>query len=508
MKTRNQILAAALALLMLLSLVACAVPDEPTPPATTETKAQPATEPGTETTEPDTSHPVSGLPAKDYGGQDFRILGRNDQCKFWGRARDIVYDNELTTTNSINEAVRDRNQYIEDLYKVNIKGTFVDNETRTAVSRAKDAGRDEYEIVEDAFAVFAQLVDDGLLENLNEFSSYLDFSQSYWNQNCRREMSIGGALYFIQGDILTTDKEGCWSISFNRDLVNNNNALENPYTLVDSKAWTLDKMYEMGMLVCNASQYAADDYFNITWGVVSSSSNTFYLWQGSGTQLIVKDAVTDLPSLAPLTEGAYDAMISAAKLNFDTSVTLFAENIKGVTDVYFDGATKIFQTGHALFKIGSLSIVEWMREYDTDFGVLPLPKATATQENYYSTTNTNYAFSLAIPTSNQNHEFTAIITQALACESSATLLDAYYDKTLVYKGLRRPEDVRMLDLIFASRLYDLSEAFTWASPLISQIGNVKSESKVKSIRSKYDSYKTNIDKSIGAFLEKHGFVTP
>ena len=48
-------------------------------------------------------------------------------------------------------------------------------------------------------------------------------------------MSIGGALYFIQGDILTTDKEGCWSISFNRDLVNNNNALENPYTLVDSK---------------------------------------------------------------------------------------------------------------------------------------------------------------------------------------------------------------------------------------------------------------------------------
>ena len=506
MKKRNRILAAALALLMLLSLAACTVPDEPTPPATTETKQQPGTEPDTETTELDTSHPESGLPVKNYGGQDFRILGRGDQCTFWGRARDIVYDSELTTTNSINEAVRDRNQYIEDLYKVNIKGIFVDNESRTAITKAKDAGRDEYEIVEDSFYVYAQLIDDGLLENLNTFSPYLDLSQSYWNQDCRREMSIGGSLFFCPGDIMSTDKEGTWAVSFNRDLVKNDNALEDPYTVVDSKKWTIDKMYEMASLVSNSSQYAADDYFNITWGVVSSSSNTYYLWQGSGTQLIVKDSVTDLPELAPLTEGSYDAMILAAKLNFDSSVTLFAENIKGVTDVYFDGATKIFQTGHALFKIGSMSIVEWMREYDTDFGVLPLPKASDEQTRYYSTTNSNYAFSVAIPTSNQNHEFTAIITQALACESTTTLLEAYYDKTLVYKGLRRPEDVRMLDLIFASRLYDLSQAFSWANPLIDQISNVKSDSKVKSIRSRYDSYKTNIDKSIHTFLEKHGFV--
>ncbi len=507
MKKRNRILAAALALLMLLSLAACAVPDEPKP-ATTGTKQQPGTDPGTQTTEPDTTHPVSGLPAKNYGGQDFRILGRGDQCTFWGRARDIVYDDELTVTNSINEAVRNRNQYVEDLYQVSIKGVFVDNESRTAITKAHDAGRSQYEIVEDSFYVYGLLIDDGLLENLNTFSPYLDLSQSYWNQNCRREMSIGNALFFCQGDIMTTDKEGTWAITFNRDLVKNDNGLENPYTLVDNKNWTIDKMYEMASHICNASQYAADDYFNITWGIVSSASNTYYLWQGGGTQLIKKDAVTDLPELAPLTEGSYNAMILAAKLNFDSSVTLFAENIKGVTDVYFDGATKIFQTGHALFKIGSMSIVEWMREYDTDFGVLPLPKTSSEQERYYSTTNSNYAFSVAIPTGSPDPEFTAIITQALACESSATLLEAYYDKTLVYKGLRRVEDVRMLDLIFSSRLYDLSQVFSWASPLTSQIGNVKSESKVKSIRSKYDSYKTNIDKAIGSFLDKHGFVSP
>ena len=508
MQMSKKILAAVLALLMLVSLVACAVPNEPDPPATTESKQQPGTEPGTQTTELDTTHPQSGLPAKDYGGQDFRILGRADQQPAtWGRVRDIVYDSETATTNSINEAVRDRNQYIEDLYKVNIKGIFVDKETRTSITKSKEAGRDDYDIVEDSFAIYAQLIDDGLLEDLNKISPYLDLSQSYWNQNCRKEMSIAGALYFCPGDIMTSDKEACWAMTFNRDIVNNDNALEDPYALVDGKKWTYDKMYEMASHVSNSSDYAADDYFNITWGCVSGSSNNYFLWQGSGSRVIVKDAVTDIPELAPLTEGGYDAMMRVAKIQYDSAVTLLSDNIKGIKDVYFDGTIKIFQTGHALFNIGSLTMVEWMREHDTDFGVLPLPKTSEEQENYYTSMSSTYAYSVAVPTSNQNHEFTAIITQALACESTPTLLEAYYDKTLVHKGLRRPEDVRMLDLLFASRLYDLSEVFNWASSLTDKIGGAKNETKVKAIRTNYDKYATSINTNIATFLTKHGLAS-
>ncbi len=503
MQNCKRILAACLAFLMLVSLVACVIPDEPDPQPTETQQKTPTTDGPTETTE--NRHPQNNLPAKNYGGQDFRILGRSDQSAVWGRVRDIVYDSELVSTNSINEAVRDRNSYVEDTFGVSIKGIF-DSDLKKKVEDAKDSGFDLYDIVEDSFSVYANLIDDGYLLDLNTVSPYLDLSQSYWNQTCRKEMSIAGALYFCPGDIMTSDKEACWSVTFNRDIVKNDNALEDPYTLVDTKVWTIDKMYEMASHACNKSSFDPDDYFNITWGCVSSSSNTYFLWQGSGTRLIVKDSTTDLPELAPLTEGAYDAMILAANFNFDKDVVLFAENIKGVADVYFDGTIKIFQTGHSLFNIGSMTMVEWMREYDTDFGVLPLPKASEAQENYYSSMSSTYAYSVAIPTSNENLEFTAIITQALACESTPTLLEAYYDKTLVHKGLRRVEDVRMLDLIFANRLYDLSEVFSWASPLMSQIGAAKNESKVKSIKSKYDSYAKNINKSIAEFLEKHELV--
>ena len=320
-------------------------------------------------------------------------------------------------------------------------------------------------------------------------------------------MSIAHVLYFCSGDIMTSDKEGCWAMTFNRDIINNDNALEDPYVLVDSRRWTYDKMYEMAAHVCNVSDYSPDDYFNVTWGVVSGTPNNYLMWQGSGNKLILKDDVTDIPYLGPLTEAGYDAMLDVAKVQYDKQVTLLSDNIKGIRDVNFDGVIKIFQTGHALFNIGSLTMVEWMREHDTDFGVLPLPKAFEEQEAYYTSMSSTYAYAVAIPTSNQNHEFTAIITQALACESTTTVLEGYYDKTLVHKGLRRPEDVRMLDLMFNARLYDLSEVFSWANSLISKISAAKSEAKVKDIKSKYDGFSTNINNNIKTFLEKHGLAS-
>ena len=504
MKTSRKMAAFLLVFAMILSLVACvATPEQPVdPPATTQ--KSPATDPGTD--EPQTEnapHADPGLPSKNYDGQTYRVLA-SEAYGTYGRARDVEYDDTLTEINNINEAVRSRNDYISDKYGAEIRGVFQSDRSKR-LSEALSTGLSICEVVEDAMRNYVPLLELGQLNDLNTFSPYLDLTQAWWNQNCRSSLSIANKLYFEAGDIMTTDKEATWAISFNRDLIKNNN-LDNPYDLVENNVWTYDAMYGLAQQISDAADHPGDQ-FAATWGVVSENGNTYMLWQGCGASLIIKDAVTDLPQLAPLTEGDYDAMLKVATIQFDKNVTLLASDVKGVADIYSEGIRRIFQIGHSLFFVGAMSMVEWMRDNDTDFGVLPMPKLNIAQENYYSSSSSTYAFALAIPNDpRMDKEFVAIITQALGCESTDTLIQAYYDKTLVYKGLRRVEDVKMLNLVFNSRIFDLSGAFDWASPLMNQIGAAKNEAKVKSIKSKYDSYAKNINGSINNFLEKQGLI--
>ena len=501
MKRTNRILAMLLvAAMLLLALAACAVPDEPPvtdPPATNP--------PSTGTDGPGSStEPVTPpTPTKRYDGETYTILAQEDLTQ-GVPSRDVVYL-ESEGNASINQAVRDRNNYIYDQHGVTVKGYFVD-QMYSVASKAAFGGLSVCEAMQEGFTNYATLIDNGYLLDMKTLSPYLDMSSSVWSQTCVKNMSIAGRLFFCAGDIMITDKGGCWAIAFNRDLISNNN-LESPYDLVDSKGWTYDKMYELAEAVCDKSSAPnPDDYFNITWGIATDNSSNYMVWQGCGVTLLEKtDPATDIPSLAPLTEGAYDAMIKTAKIQFNKEVSIMQENMKGITGGNFEGVIKLFQTGHALFKIGSMSIVEWMRNSDIDFGVLPMPKYAAEQDGYYSSQSMTFAYALGIPVHCRDTEMVGFITQALAEASTDTLLEAYYDNTLVHKGLRRPEDVRMLDLVFGGRIFDLSMVFNWASSLINKIASAKTEAKVKSLKSAYDGYKSTVDKNISDFIEKHNF---
>ena len=501
MKRFNRTLAILLAaVMMLLVLAACVV--EENPPVTNPPTTNPPTT-GTDGTGSTTQPVTPPTPTKRYDGETYTILSQEDLNQ-GVPSRDVVWL-ESEGTSQINEAVRDRNNFIYDQYGVTVKANFVDKMYEVA-SRAAFGGLSVCEAMHEGFTNYATLIDQSYLLDLKTVSPYLDMSSDVWSQTCVKNMSVAGHLYFCAGDIMITDKGGCWSVAFNRDLIKNNN-LEDPYDLVDGKNWTYDKMYELAEAVCNKSSYDPDDYFSITWGIATDNSSNYMVWQGCGVTLIQKtDPETDLPSLAPLSEGAYDAMMKTAKIQFNTEVTIMQENMKGVSGGNFEGVIKLFQTGHALFKIGSMSVVEWMRDHDTDFGVLPMPKTDASQEKYYSSQSSTFAYALAIPIHCRDTEMVGFITQAMAEASTDTLIQAYYDKTLVHKGLRRPEDVRMLDLVFDGRIFDLSMVFGWAQPLIQKIASAKSETKVKSIKSSYDGFKKNIDKAIGDFLEKHNFA--
>ena len=80
--------------------------------------------------------------------------------------------------------------------------------------------------------------------------------------------------------------------------------------------------------------------------------------------------------------------------------------------------------------------------------------------------------SIEIPVTASNLERTGAIIEALSAESYYSLTPAYYETVLKTKGARDLESGDMLDVIFASRIYDLAYMYNWGD-IVGSIGGLK-----------------------------------
>lgn len=510
MKASLRFVAMALVVLMSLSIVACATPEENPPATTPAATSTPKTNPSSsaeQTTAPATTayHKNNGLPTANFNDSDFRILGCEDYNVTRGAQRDIVYFDQIQT-NSINEGVYARNQYVEDTYGVKIKAVWkMFSEIDTTILQANKSGLVVCEGASVPYQEYSVLIDDGACVDLNTVPT-LDLTQTYWDQKCRQSMSIANRLYYITGDLMLADKSNTWMIVFNRDI-QKNEQLADPYDLVFNYQWTYDQMYNMAKAVTKIGDtpVSVSNYY----GILSEPSNTYFLWLGNGASLVSKDKVTDKPIVPELSEGSFDAMQKAATMQYDNSATIFTNAF--TTDIPY---AQVFLDGHVLFKIGSVGYVETLRDYDMDFGVLPLPNLNEENRQYYAVMSPANSYAYMLPASlkksnnkygEYNHlDYAGFVSQALCCESGDTMMEGYYEKTMVYKGLRMERDEAMLQLIFDNRLFDLTYVYGWADSLKGEITSAKSEMNLQNLKSKYDKYAKSITNAIDKFLEKQG----
>jgi hypothetical protein len=120
----------------------------------------------------------------------------------------------------------------------------------------------------------------------------------------------------------------------------------------------------------------------------------------------------------------------------------------------------IFENNRAVFKITALQLVIRMRNMETNFGIIPMPKFDAAQQSFYHYVHP-IASAVSIPVTNTDITRTGIILEALAAESHYTVRSAYYDISIEGKFLRDEESIEMLDIILATRVFDLAKAFNW-----------------------------------------------
>lgn len=181
----------------------------------------------------------------DFGGKEYRVLTYKDgnlptAATEWPNYIEV----ESESGDLVNDAAFKRNREVEERLGVTIKCTELsDNDVESAIRKSVMAYDDAYEL-----AVFfsggqmLSLITEGILLDVNS-TEYIDMTNPYYSQSIRETFRLGDENYLLAGKYPYPQFASVFML-FNKDLWNDYK-LEDPYELVESGKWTLDKLSEI-----------------------------------------------------------------------------------------------------------------------------------------------------------------------------------------------------------------------------------------------------------------------
>ncbi len=412
---------------------------------TTDTTDTQQTE--TETTDP--RNIPDDVPELDFGGASFRSIV---QPKV---GQDIYAVEE--TGDTLNDAIYIRTRGVEERLNVviapadEVQYDMIPNRIKQCVT----AGDDAYELVLGQMEQTGKDAQSGIFLNWYDIP-YVDFEKPWYPKSVTNgTSSINGRMYNIVSDMLLTFAKCAWVVTFDK-VQAQNYQLGNLYERVYNGEWTLDYIIEI-----------ADSVYTDVNGNGKADDKDFYAFTAN-----TKDGCL-------MSAFLYSAGVSFAELQGDSVVmTLNNERaisvfeklhtmIYNTTGVYNTLATwggeksgsvlcDRFTDGTTLFDTMQLDwLATHLREYENDYGVLPIPKYDVEQKDYATVTDAGCSVMSVLTTATQL-DMIGAVTECLSAESYRSVLPTYYDITLGSKTARSPEDAEMIDYVLQTRQIDFA----------------------------------------------------
>ncbi|MCI8387806.1 MAG: extracellular solute-binding protein [Clostridiales bacterium] len=454
---------------------------------------------------------VPDLPAYDGKGRDFTILAKMEG-NMSGRWTALDVYAEEANGEIVNDAVYNRNLALESKYNIGIKADYMDIGSQYSYSMYKEisklvmANDNTYDIIMPSIQDAALLARDKMVYDLASLDN-IDLTKPWWSQQFNKDVNIGGKSYYANGDICMSFIRASYCILFNKGIIEDY-SLENPYDIVDSGKWTMDKMMEMaaafGGDVNNDGKY--DAYDNVGLAVLNNHIEPMFT--SAGCKLVTYNE-NDGFTFTGGTERCINVLTMIEKIYESDGVTLHFYNPKNYTSAMngmdqVNAAATAFESGTVLFLAGTMNNVPSMRNMETDFGILPFPKYDEDQDNYYTYIQSWASGCVAIPISCSDVDATSIILEDMAYYSNKYITPAYYDTALVNKYARDNESQKMLELICNTRTCDIGNLFnvgTLMSTITTNINNNTMNGGFSSlIASKESQIKTTLDEITELYL--------
>ena len=399
----------------------------------------------------------------DYDGYAFRILSISPgQHYYWmidgmdgtGWCNEVWYEEDNADAQI--HSVFTRNTLAEELINIDVVmleggGTYdIDDLVKTLVK----AGGDDFDITLGDNTCNLPLSSEGYFYNLYDIPTF-DVHNTWWDQEYVNTFTYKkNQLYMITGDYTIFDDYAAACIFYNKQVLDNYN-LDDPADLVDSGTWTIDTMMEMAEKATTDLTGDGQMDENDAYGFFDNGYALTHLTEGCDIHMTALDE-EGVPQVVVESEEYMNAVQKVFERAILSKATLLGEG---------DHDKDIMKEDRVLFLYEQLGGINQLRDMESDFSLLPLPKKDEEQKDYTSVVNGIWCTALSVPVSAKNPEQTGIILDVLGGMSTDTVNKALHEVVLGPKLFREKRTVEMLNYVIASKRYDWAKDIPWGYPL-------------------------------------------
>ena len=437
------------------------------------------------------------LPERDFGGQNFHFYVMGIERNANNYSVEIFAEDQNGEV--INDAVYTRNLILSETWNYTITETpsSAGEDLAATMEQQVIAGDDTYQVAMLNLVNGGYLMSKGMLSDLNQMP-HMDMSKPWWDGAIANDLTIGGKQLAAMGDINIMDNNATWAVFFNKALLVDN-GLDMPYDMVNEGTWTYDQFHQMSQAVATDLDGNGSMDDQDLWGTVGAAENTTFLFFSSGERFTEKDA-NDIPQLKSLSDRTYSVLEAIFAIQCDNESTLLVENAqKSYSNAWSDLIRANFRNDLSLFYVAGLLTYTLMREMESEYGLLPLPKLDEAQANYCTTINQGNCSTVTVPISCTDPDAVGFMLETLAYESRSTLTPAYFDVALQRKYMSDEESRGMLSIILENRTIDLAVAFSWGDMFSTLSG--MTTSKNTDFASKYAGMSSSMESAMQKFVE-------
>lgn len=377
---------------------------------------------------------------RDFGGRTFTLYNPYN----WELVVDKGFWADGLTGESFNDAIYNRNLEVTEKYNFALE-EFKGAAWNSAYGDLKlniSAGEKPYNIVlTHIHGGNVAMLTEGLLRTWDD-TQYIDFTKPWWNQSIIKNLNVANRTYFTAGSLTI---QSPLVLIFNKTMLTENN-LEDPYELVRSGKWTVDKLGEL------ASAAVLDKDGNGKWNPnidqfgFSCPAN----WRVASFVTATADVSVKIDENGhPYLNLNGEAQMAA----FEKLYQLFYDGNKTTTN---SGVT--LKTGRVLFEQSSLFDCELLKDVDIDYGILPLPKYDENQENYRTHTWTGM-YALPLTLDGDELDFSCFVLEVMSALAYEKIVPVYYEQVLKSRISNDPDSAEMLDIILSNIVYDFGLCF-------------------------------------------------
>ena len=369
-------------------------------------------------------------------------------------------------------------------------------EVNNWVSKSVLSGSDEFDVyISHVHTAGAGLATKNIFLNWYDIPN-IDFSKPWWAKSNIEELTYDGKCILAISDIsyLSIFLTDC--MFFNKALANSYD-LGNLYDVVLKGDWTIDYLMDIIKDVYQDLDGSGTRTKEDFYGVFASTNG--WLWAFDNP--IVRKDEEGVPTIVLKTDKLGDIVNKVYELCYDTRGSYYNPSEKGSNAM----ADNPFINKRAIFCFGNLNYALFpeFRNFEDDYGILPMPKLDKNQDGYHSMPRTDYMV-MGIPKTvkAENLEFVGTCVEAMSAEAYKKVIPTYYEIALKTRYLRDSESKEVLDTIIEGRLFDFAYIYNATGEYCNMLlnlmktGNRNYESYYQS---KYNLERLQLKKTLKAF---------